>query len=229
MIDFTKYDYCISTMPLFQGLSLNEIQVVQNGITEQTFSAGQFIYQAEEVLQSLYLIQEGKVKVYRLGSSGKEQIVRILEQGDFVGELALFEEKQYGCFIEAISPTKVCTIQKDNFKQILLLHPQIALELLSEMARRLDTTERLTAGITTESVETRLIQYLLEENIKQKTIQIKLETTKKELASYLGMTPETLSRYLTKFTKNNLIKQLYPNIIELINIDQLKNSMTNLN
>ena len=225
MIDFTKYDHCISTMPLFQGLSLTEIQFIQSDITEQAFSAGQFIYQAEDILESLYLIQEGEVKVYRLGSSGKEQVIRILEQGDFVGELALFEEQHYGCFIEAISPTKVCTIQKDNFKRILLSHPQIALELLSEMARRLDNTERLTVGITTERAETRLIQYLLEENIKQNTEQIKLETTKKELASYLGMTPETLSRYLTKLTRNNLIKQPIPNIIELTNVTELKNLM----
>ncbi|HFD1706853.1 TPA: cyclic nucleotide-binding domain-containing protein [Enterococcus faecium] len=73
MIDFSKYNHCISTMPLFQELSLNEIQFIQNDITEQTFSAGQFIYQAEEILQSLYLIQEGRVKVYRIGSSGKAQ------------------------------------------------------------------------------------------------------------------------------------------------------------
>ena len=43
MIDFTKYDHCISTMPLFQGLSLTEIQFIQSDITEQAFSAGQFI------------------------------------------------------------------------------------------------------------------------------------------------------------------------------------------
>ncbi|MCW3744544.1 Crp/Fnr family transcriptional regulator [Enterococcus gallinarum] len=144
------------------------------------------------MLESLYLIQEGKVKVYRLGSSGKEQVIRILEQGDFVGELALFEEQHYGCFIEAISPTKVCTIQKDNFKRILLSHPQIALELLSEMARRLDNTERLTVGITTERAETRLIQYLLEENIKQKYRADKIGNYEKELASYLGMTQKHL-------------------------------------
>jgi len=72
MIDFTKYNHCISTMPLFQRLSLTEIQFIQSDITEQSFAAGQCIYQAEDILESLYLIQEGKVKVYRLGSSGKE-------------------------------------------------------------------------------------------------------------------------------------------------------------
>ena len=209
-------------MPLFQGLALDEIQTIQSNIKEEHYSAGQFLYRTEDILQSLFLIQEGKVKVYRLGSSGKEQIIRMLEQGDFVGELALFEERHHEYFIEAITPTKVCTIQKDDFEHILLTCPEIALKLLAEMARRLDHTERLATGITTKSAETRLVQYLLEENMKQGKKRINLETTKKELASYLGMTPETFSRYLTKLTKRKLIKQPFPNVIELLNIVELK-------
>ncbi|WP_245181988.1 helix-turn-helix domain-containing protein [Enterococcus faecium] len=90
------------------------------------------------------------------------------------------------------------------------------------MARGLDITERLSAGITTERAETRLIQYVLEENAKQNTEQIKLETTNTELASYLEMNPETLSCYLTKLTRNNLINQPIPYIIELTPVTEFK-------
>ncbi|WP_245181986.1 Crp/Fnr family transcriptional regulator [Enterococcus faecium] len=129
MIDFTKYDHWISTMPLLQQLCLTEIQYIQSDIIEEALSAGQRIYQAEDLLESLDFIQEGKVKDYRLDYSDKEQVIRILEQDDHEYDFALFEEQHYGCFIEAISPTKVCSIQKDNLKRILLSYPQIDLEL----------------------------------------------------------------------------------------------------
>ena len=78
-IDFTKYHHCVSTMPLFQGLIVEDIQSIQNYITEKNVSAGKLVYTAGEKLQSLYLIQEGQLKVYRLAASGKQQLIRILQ------------------------------------------------------------------------------------------------------------------------------------------------------
>lgn len=215
-IDFTKYHHCISTMPLFQGLSVADIQSIQVYITEKKVAAGKLIYSAGEKLESLYLIQEGQLKVYRLSASGKEQLIRILQQGDFVGEMSLFDERHYDYYIEATKVSKLCAIQRDDFEQVLLSHPKIAIELLGEMARRLDDAEQQTTGITTTSTKARLIQYLLDMSDKQQTLQVKLATTKKATASYLGMSPETFSRCLSKLTKDVLVSQPIPNIIEIL-------------
>lgn len=221
-IDFTKYHHCVSTMPLFQGLIVEDIQSIQNYITEKNVSAGKLVYAAGEKLQSLYLIQEGQLKVYRLAASGKQQMIRILQQGDFVGEMSLFEERHYDYYIEATQPSKLCAIKKDDFEQVLLAHPQIAIELLGEMARRLDDAEQQTTGITTSSTKARLIQYLLHMSEKQDSLKVKLATTKKATASYLGMSPETFSRCLSKLTKDQLISQPHPNIIEILDKNALE-------
>lgn len=209
-------------MPLFQGLIVDEIQTIQAYITEKKFSAGKLVYSAGEKLQSLYLIQEGQLRVYRLSTSGKEQLIRILQQGDFVGEMSLFEERHYDYYIEATQPSKLCAIDRNDFEKVLLAHPQIAIELLGEMARRLGDAEQQTTGITTSSTQDRLIHYLLEMSEKQNTLRVKLPTTKKATASYLGMMPETFSRCLSKLTKKNLITQPVPNIIEILDKDALE-------
>lgn len=221
-IDFSYFDHCISTMPLFQSLTLEQVQLIQERIQEKTYLDGELLYQAGEQTNALNLIQHGQVRVYRLASSGKEQHIRILEAGDFIGELALFNDRRYDRYVEAIGSITVCSIQRDDFKQILMNHPSIAIELLGELSDRLDHSEQQTTWITSESVQARLAAYLLEESVKQHTVCITLASTKKNIASYLGMSPESFSRGLTKLTKLGSVKQPAPNKIELLNLNALE-------
>ncbi len=215
-IDFTKYDHCISTMPLFQNLVVHQIEVIQHRITEKQFLADAFLYQAGEKSEALYLIQEGQVKIYRVSASGKEQVIRVLEQGDFVGEMSLFNDRVYDNYVQAITTTKVCVIHRQDFKEVLLANPQIAWEILAELSNRLTDSEQQTTLITTTSVVARLSNYLLAAYRKQQTPRLQLEATKKNIASYLGMSAESFSRGLTKLTKQQIVSQPAPNIIELL-------------
>lgn len=221
-IDFTKFHHCISTMPLFQTLSLEQIHIIQARIQERVFMAGELLHQAGEQSDALYLVQKGQVRIYRLAKSGKEQHIRILEPGDFIGELSLFNNREYEGFVEAIEPTTVCCVKREDFKQILIDNPLIAIELLSELSDRLDDSEQQTTRITSESVQVRLAAYVLEEYHKQHTKCVTLPSTKKNIASYLGMSPETFSRGLSKLTKEGIVKQSAPNIIEILDVKQLK-------
>lgn len=221
-LDFSHYHHCISTMPLFQSLELEQVQLIQARIHERTYSDGELLYRAGDQSNTLTLIQKGQVRVYRLASSGKEQHIRILEPGDFIGELALFNDRRYDRYVEAVGPITVCSIQREDFKQILLKHPMIAIELLGELSDRLDHSEQQTTWITSESVQARLAAYILEEAAKQETACVTLSSTKKNIASYLGMTPETFSRGLTKLTKLGIVKQPAPNKIELLDLIELE-------
>ena len=221
-IDFTKYHHCISTMPLFQNLLLQQIELIQSHITEKEFSQDEFLYQAGEKSEALYLIQEGQVKIYRIAASGKEQMIRVLEQGDFVGEMSLFDDRVYDNYVQAMTPTKVCVINRHDLNEVLLKNPQIAWEILTELSNRLTDSEQQTTLITTTSVLTRLSNYLLTAYHKQQNTQIHLEATKKTIASYLGMSAESFSRGLTKLTKKQIVSQPAPNKIELLAIDQLE-------
>ncbi len=221
-MDFSQYHHCISTMPLFQTLSVDQVELIQGQIIERQFSVGDLIHQVGDEANTLYLVQKGQIRTYRLATSGKEQHLRVLEPGDFVGVPALFTQRHYEYFVEATEATTVCCIQRETFKELLLNNPQIALELLSVLSDRLEDSEQQTTWITSESVQGRLANYLLEESHKQANACVTLTSTKKNIASYLGMSPESFSRGLSKLTKAALVKQSQPNMIEILDLAGLE-------
>lgn len=215
-MDFSQYHHCISTVPLFQSLSVEQVDLIQAQIIERQFSNGDLIHQEGDEANTLYLVQKGQIRIFRLATSGKEQHLRVLEPGDFVGVPALFTQRQYEYFVEATQETTVCCIQRETFKELLLNNPQIALELLSVLSDRLEDSEQQTTWITSESVQGRLANYLLEEAGKQRTATLTLTSTKKNIASFLGMSPESFSRGLSKLTKAGLVKQPKANVIQIL-------------
>jgi CRP/FNR family transcriptional regulator len=97
------------------------------------------------------------------------------------------------------------------------------MEILSEFSKRLDAQERQTAAIATEKVETRIALYLLslmEENQKD---TVTLPMMKKDLASLLGTTPETISRKFLEFEEKGLMASLPQNRIRILQKEALKN------
>lgn len=220
-MDFSSYHYCISTIPLFQSLSSDQIEKIQAHIQVKEFEPGQYLYQAGDDSDTMYLLQKGLVQIYRISSSGKEQYIRQLESGDFIGESGLFSQQHFNRYVKAEEPTTVCSIQRDVFKELLLMNPEIALALLEEFSNRLNASEQQTTWITSESTSDRLAAYLLEAYNQQQNLSIEIPSTKKQLASFLGMSPESFSRSLTKLTQEGIVKQPKANVIEILDVERL--------
>ena len=187
-----------------------------------SFKKGDIIYRAGEKSDSLYIVGRGKIRIYRLSESGKEQLVRILNPGDFTGELALFRESIHESYAEAMANTSVCMITRTDLQEFLMKYPTISLKILSEFSNRLENSEKQTTRFATENVETRIALFLAEGlESKDQSMEITLPMTKKDLASYLGTTPETISRKLAELEDEGFIKQLGGRKIKILDLDGL--------
>lgn len=211
-------------VPIFNHLEADSLALIHQKIHAVEFKKGEYLFRAEEPTNTLYIIQSGAVRLFHLLESGKEQLIRILKPGDFIGEWSLFsQDKQYEDYAYALVDTKVCQLYADDFKEVLLSYPAVSLKILEEMSRRLQASEKMTSRVANESVGTRLVNYLLGQLPGQasETHLINLELSRKELAAFLGTTPETISRKFKELETLNIIKSLSPRKIKIINFDGL--------
>lgn len=213
---------CITLVPIFNHLEKDQMDEIMKAVKSVSYKKGEFIYSAGDQSDSLYIVSRGKIKIYRLSESGKEQTVRILTPGDFTGELALFRGSIHESYAEAMEETDVCLITRSELQDFLLKFPTIALRILSEFANRLEESEKQAARFATEKVEKR-IAFFLEECLdnRKKSMELVLPMSKKDLASYLGTTPETISRKLAEFEDAGYIRQLPRRKIKILDLDGL--------
>lgn len=211
---------CIEIVPIFSNLNYEEMMEVARITREEIFEKGEMIYMAGEKGEKLYVIHSGKVKITRFTSSGKEQVIRVLGPGEFMGELSLFSSLPLTDNGEALSNTTVCMIDGEKLKELMKKYPTIALKAMEELSRRLENVENLIENISLQGVEKRLATSLI--NMANDKGEISLKMSKRDLASHLGMSQETLSRKLTAFQDMGIIKLIGHRRILLLDVKALE-------
>lgn len=213
---------CVARVPIFNHLSPEALEVIAAKANMRTYERGQFVHRAGEPSDKLFIVHRGRIKVYRLSDTGKEQLVRILKPGDFAGELSLFSSVQHDSYAEAMQASEVCTIHRTDLQELLRTYPDISLHVLAELSRRLADSEKQTAAIATASINARLAQYLAGLAEQEASLSFSLPMSRRNLASFLGTTPETVSRRLGEFEDAGWIHQTGQRKITILDINALQ-------
>lgn len=215
---------CVSMVPIFNHLPNEDLLEIAKTSQSKTYQKKEIIFQAGEPSDYLYIIHKGKVRLYHLSESGKEQLIRILNPGDFMGELAIFTDAWLTNYAEAVEKTEICAIHKQDLKASLLKKPEISLKILEESSKRLKEAEKTIERLNTQDAEKRLASYLIEHS--RESVhggrELSLAMSKKDLASFIGVSQETLSRRLTVFEENGWITQVGQRKIKIQNYDKLR-------
>lgn len=211
---------CIEQVPIFSSLSSAEMLEVARITQERTFAKGELIYSAGDKREALFVIHKGQVKISRLSDIGKEQVIRVLGPGDFMGELALFSHSLMTDNAQALEDCTMCVIEGPRLMELMRKYPTIALKVMEELSQRLERAENLIEDISLHSAERRLAKTLLD--LSKETGEVQLTLTKGDFASQIGMTQETLSRKLSAFEEGRLIRQVGHRRIVVLNREGLE-------
>lgn len=215
-----KHKACINLVPMFKRLSDSEKEAIAAISKSKYLNKGDLLFTQGSKSQDLMIVHEGVVKLSRYSKDGKEQIIRTLKPGSFTGELSLFLDETHQNFGAALMNCEICVIEGDAFKTLLLKHPDMSIKLLEAVSLRLYETEDSLENLGTLDIESRIAKKLLE--LADGKSKFVLPYSKKDLASLLGTTSETLSRRLSTLQNDGIIKMEGQRKIEILNKIELE-------
>ncbi|NLL74650.1 MAG: Crp/Fnr family transcriptional regulator [Erysipelothrix sp.] len=199
-----SYNSCLLGVPIFKDLDVKDLEKITQLIEPVNLVKNESLFQAGDDLNHLYILHRGSLKVYGLAENGKSHVLRLLNEGDFIGEHALLQAQESEVSVDALSPSHVCMIKGPQFAKLLEDTPELSMKIIQALLNRLqDSDQRSTANLTLSARE-RLLQAL--ESMKDSNNTVTLDVSKREFASVLGMAQETLSRQFTNLEDEGLIK-----------------------
>lgn len=194
---------CLIKVPIFKHLSPEDIEQVHQFIRPKHFKKGESVQLANHYVPKLLVLNRGKAKVYRTDESGNEQIIRILQPGDYIGETAVFNDSAVQYDTLALEDSSFCTLGKDNLHQMLIEHPDLGIKILGDLSQRLQTAEAQLESLGQQPAEQRLLGALHQYAEGRRTFTLSI--SKKDLANQIGVRPETLSRLLKRLQDDHFI------------------------
>ncbi len=198
--------------PIFASLNDDELSELANLATERNFMSKEFIFWDGDTADWFYVVAEGKVKVLKHSSSGREFIIAFLDPGEMFGEVAVFENKPYPASAQAVAETKVIGIKREEFLSFLTNRPQVALRIINVLGERLRDAQNRLRDFAGERVEQRLASVLLMLSAK---LGLTLPFTRQEIADMVGTTTETAIRVMSHLKDRGIIRSVRGKVIIL--------------
>ncbi len=178
--------------------------------TTNLYQKGQVIFYQGNQAYGLYCIFSGRVKLYKSGVDGKQQIIRIAGPGELLGYRSILADEPYSSTAEALEEATICCIDRNAFSQILPKHPELAVNIIKKLAKELRAAEDLATSIAQKSVRERMAELLL--MLKEtygtpgkKGVRIDLQLSREEMGEMIGITQETAIRLLSEFKQDKMI------------------------
>jgi CRP-like cAMP-binding protein len=214
----------ISAIPLFNSLPDDQLSAIRQIAVEKQYNKGQTIFSEEDETKGLFVVVDGRVKIYKVSSEGKEQILHIIEAGQSFGEVTVFTGQQMPANAQALAKSRLLVFPRSAFVGLVTANPSLALNLLAIMSKKLRQFAAQIENLSLKEIPARLASYLIylaEEQGSEDAVT--LNVSKGQLASLLGTIPETLSRIFAKLSGQNLIRVEGPKItlLDLQGIEDL--------
>jgi CRP/FNR family transcriptional regulator, dissimilatory nitrate respiration regulator len=197
----------ISGIPLFNGLPDNQLKDIELICVNKYFNKAEYIFYEGDNGDGFYVVVTGLVKIFKISSEGKEQILHILGPGEPFGEAPVFSGKSFPANAEAIAKSQLLFFPRASFVDLITRNPSLAMNMLAVLSMRLRQFAIQIENLSLKEVPARLAGYLIylaEEQGSDDSVT--LDISKGQLASLLGTIPETLSRIFAKISSQGLIE-----------------------
>lgn len=194
--------FCVLSRTEQERLSLQK--------TISIYKRGQVIFYEGNQPQGLYCIYSGKVKIYKLGDDGKDQIVRLAKTGSIIGYRALLSGDNYYATATALEDTYLCFFPKAVYLNLLMANPDFAMNTIKMLSGNLKIAEQMITDMAQKQVRERMagaLVYLMDFfGLEEDNATINTVLTRQDIGNIAGTTTETSIRILSDFRRNKIVK-----------------------
>ena len=202
----------LQMIPLFSELSDNQLENISNFAVKQLYKKDNMVLIEEEVGSTMFVIVSGRVKISRISDEGREVILSILVDGDFFGEMAILDGQTRSANAVTLEDTELLIIRRENFLEMLHKYPQVAINLLKELAHRLRRSDSQIKSLSLQNALGKVASTLLRIAddsgiIKHGQVEISQLPPQQDLANMAGTSRETISRVIKSLNLLGYVKK----------------------
>ena len=208
----------LKTVPIFSDLSESDLKSVVNKMVSQSYKKGHVILEEDSTGDHCYFLTRGRVKITRVSSDEREVILALLGPGDFFGEMSLLSGEVRSANVVTLEKTKALTLNTVDFLGTLELYPKVSINLLRELAIRLQKSDEQIASLSLSDAERRIAISILRIAEEQGTIQhgnvtIDPLPSQQDIANMAGTTRENVSRIYKLLVEDGHVQRISKKLI----------------
>ena len=212
--------------PLFAALDDEAASTLMSSMAKRRLERGDVLFHEGDQGDRLYVIGEGKIKLGRRSSDGRENLVAILGPGEMFGELSLFDPGPRTMTATAVAETQLMGIGHEDLSGLLAGRPEVAKVLLAALAKRLRRTNENLADLVFTDVPGRVAKALLDLSSRfgrpvEDGSRVAHDLTQEELAQLVGASRETVNKALADFASRGWLR-LEARAVLLHDVERLK-------
>lgn len=196
---------------IFEPLSPEEIRAIEWKHLSTTFEPGEVFYTPMDLSETLFVIQRGRVRLYRKTPQGREFTYAVLEGGTIFGEMTLTAQRLRSSYAEAMEETEVSAMCRADMERLILSKPAVGLRLVYLLSERLGSYETRMGDLALKEVPARLaslILQLLEQQGVRTSDGYKIPTryTHQQLGSMIGANREAVTRAFARLREAGVVE-----------------------
>ncbi|NJK81921.1 MAG: Crp/Fnr family transcriptional regulator [Chloroflexaceae bacterium] len=212
----------IEASSLFGQLDAKQRERIERLITYHSYIGGQLFHSPYERGEQIFILQQGRVRLYKLSPEGRALTLAILEPVTMFGEMTLIGQHLHDSFAEAMTDCLIGTIRRDDLYQLVRTEPQVALSFINLIGQRLREIESKLADIAFKNVPQRLASVLINmaDSARSEAPRV-VRYTHQQLAEMIGSYRETVTKAIGEFREAGLIK-IDDDTIHLTDVEELR-------
>jgi CRP/FNR family cyclic AMP-dependent transcriptional regulator len=197
----------LRSVPLFAGLSEEQLSALASGVTVRKCPRGTFIVRAGETTDGLYVILSGRAKVLIPDAEGREVILAKIGPREFFGYMGLVDDHPRSASVRTLETCELMCVSKAHFMRCLSGNSELAMRIIRELVRRLRDADRQIESLALMDVYGRVARVLLDlaENVDGMRV-IHKSPPKQEIAHMIGASREMVSRVIKGLQKSGHVR-----------------------